>query len=256
MDIWGGLTRFEFWMTFGMNDIKAKYRRSALGQLWITLSVAVFIVVIGGLYKGIFSSHDGSYLTYLGVGYILWLFISDSLNTGCTALIKAKNFMLQREVPVSTFSFRLIYREFLTTLHHLILLPPIFIWANQWPGFENIAISIIGFTIVIFTTFWAILFLSIVSLRYRDIQPVVTSLVRMAFFATPIIWIERDLGPFGNWVTLFNPFGYFLKVVRNPLLSESVLFLDWIVVLILAFATMFITLITLAISKNKLVYWY
>ena len=50
-DIIFGAKNFQFWTVFATNDVKSKYRRSKLGQGWITLSVAIFLVVIGSLSK-------------------------------------------------------------------------------------------------------------------------------------------------------------------------------------------------------------
>ena len=254
-DVTEGFQQRQFWMTFGMNDIKAKYRRSKLGQWWITLSVAAFILIIGGLYRGIFDADAGTYWAYLGVGYIAWLFIQDSVNTGCLILAQAKPFMLQRNWPASTFVFRLVYRELLIMAHHAILLPPIFLWLKLWPGFDGLIYAALGLALTVITAFFVILLLTIISLRYRDFPPIVQSLMRMAFFATPIIWVERNLGTFGQWVTLLNPFGYFLQIIRDPLLGHGFPAHAWIVSIGLCIVTAIVALTALAMTKDKLSYW-
>ncbi len=254
-DVIEGAKLRQFWMTFGLNDIKAKYRRSKLGQWWITLSVASFIFVIGGLYRGIFNADSGTYMAYLAIGYITWLFIQESVNSGCGVLAQAKAFMLQKSWPASTFVYRLVYRELLVFAHHAILLPPIFLWLGLWPGLSGILYGLLGLCLTAFTAFWVIFLLAIISLRYRDFPPIAQSLMRMAFFATPIIWIERDLGTFGEWVVLLNPFGYFLKIVRDPLLGLGFPVQAWLVAIALSLFTMLLTLITLSITKDRLNYW-
>ena len=83
-DIIFGAKNFQFWTVFATNDVKSKYRRSKLGQGWITLSVAIFLVVIGSLYQRIFNSANELYLAYLAVGYVTWLFFQDCVNFGAS----------------------------------------------------------------------------------------------------------------------------------------------------------------------------
>lgn len=254
-DVIAGAKQYEYWTVFGMNDIKAKYRRSKIGQWWITLSVATFIFVIGGLYRGIFDADSGTYLVYLAVGYITWLFIQDSVNLGCMIIIQAKSVMMQQSWPISTFVYRLIYREILIFAHHIILVPLILIWVGLWPGFGGILLSFLGFILVVFTAFWVAMLLAIISLRYRDFPPIAQSVIRVAFFATPVIWIERNLGTFGEWVVLLNPFGYFLKIVRDPILGYGFPTQAWLVAISISLVTMLISIMTIAFTKKRISYW-
>ncbi len=254
-DVFKGARHYQFWTVFGLNDVKAKYRRSKLGQWWITLSVAIFIVVIGGLYGSIFNTEGTNYLAYMAFGYISWLFIQDSVNLGCQILVQSKPFMLQKGWPVSTFIYRLIYREVMVVAHHAILFPPILLWLGYWPGFAHIIFALLGFVLTVITAFWVVMIISIVSLRYRDFPPIAQSLMRMAFFATPIIWIHRDMGAFGDWIVLLNPFGYFIKIIRDPLIGEGVPTQAWSISIGLSFATALLALFVLSITKKRITYW-
>src|SRR4051812_38921137 len=49
-DILESVTVNDLWRTFAWNDVMARYRRSRLGQFWITISVAIFIGSIGFFY--------------------------------------------------------------------------------------------------------------------------------------------------------------------------------------------------------------
>lgn len=254
-DVTEGIKNNQFWMTFGMNDIKAKYRRSRLGQWWITLSVAMFIFVIGSLYGGMFHTDDNTYMAYLAVGYVLWLFIQESVNTGVMAIANAKPFMMQKSWPASLFILRTIYRDLLAMLHHAILIPPIFLWLGIWPGLTGLILAALGLALTVITTFFTVLLLAIISSRYRDFPPIVHSMMRLGFFATPIIWVERNLGEFGEWINLSNPFAYFVRIVRDPLLGLGVDGNDWLVALAIMLFTALVTLCVLARTKNQLSYW-
>ena len=254
-DLIDGAKNYEFWMTFGMNDMKAKYQRSRLGQWWNTLSVALFVFVIAGLFRDVFGVVSDSYAAYVSVGYVLWMFMQDSISTSTVIFAQAKPFLIQRKWPISTFAYRLVYREILIFLHHIVLLPPIFIWLGLWPGFVNMAYAFLGLAMVIFSGFWVVMIISIIGLRYRDITPIIQSLLRIAFFATPIIWLNRDLGAMGNWIVTLNPFSYFLQLVREPLLGQDFPLQAWLVAIGITVVTIIVTVFAVSKSRERIAFW-
>ena len=54
--------------------------------------------------------------------------------------------------------------------------------------------------------------------RFRDIGPIVGSVMQIAFFLTPVIWQPEQLGP-SRWMLPLNPFFALLEIVRAPLLG-------------------------------------
>jgi hypothetical protein len=56
--------------------------------------------------------------------------------------------------------------------------------------------------------------------RFRDIPPIVGSVLQIGFFVTPIIWLPSQLGADDHWL-LLNPFFDLLEVVRKPLLGAT-----------------------------------
>lgn len=254
-DIVDGARSHEFWVTFAQNDIKSKYRRSRLGQIWITLSVAIFIGVIGSIYNTRFSSGMANYMAYLTVGYIVWLFMSDIMVSGCNVLIKAKAFMLQKPWPISVFYFRYIYSQILTNLHHCILIIPVFLWLELWPGLQGIVLALLGYLWMIFSAFWVSMLVSITAVRYRDFAPIIQSLMRMAFFATPVFWVYHPVGDLVDKVIQLNPFFYYVSIVRDPLLTGTVSLNEWLISVGMGLTVMVLALVVFSRTRNKIIYW-
>ena len=76
-DLLAGVRAWPLWTMLGWNDIRQRYRRSVLGPFWITISMAIFIALLGVIYSHIFNIGLKTYLPYLSLGYIIWGFISD-----------------------------------------------------------------------------------------------------------------------------------------------------------------------------------
>jgi lipopolysaccharide transport system permease protein len=63
------------------------------------------------------------------------------------------------------------------------------------------------------------LLLGTICARFRDIPPIVNSVMQMAFFISAVIWKPSQLGRH-EWLLAFNPFFTLLEVVRAPLLGS------------------------------------
>src|SRR3978361_2212900 len=68
-DVSVGVVDGRVWLLLGMNDIRQRYRRSRLGQFWITLAMATTIGSLGFLYAFLFRLPLKEYLPYLGCGF-------------------------------------------------------------------------------------------------------------------------------------------------------------------------------------------
>ena len=55
-DVSSGLAAWRIWTMLASNDIKQRYRRSTLGQFWLTLSMAIMIFSMGAVYSILFTS--------------------------------------------------------------------------------------------------------------------------------------------------------------------------------------------------------
>src|SRR6267142_5480223 len=71
-DLARGFTDWRLWLLLGMNDIRQRYQRSRIGQFWITLSMLVSIVALGGVYSYLFRMSLRDYLPSLTLGIVVW----------------------------------------------------------------------------------------------------------------------------------------------------------------------------------------
>ena len=63
--------------------------------------------------------------------------------------------------------------------------------------------------------------------RFRDIAPIVASLMQLAFFMSPVLWKPELLGDKARWLPL-NPFYVLMETVRGPLVEGGVPALVWL----------------------------
>ena len=100
-DVRDGWGQRELWGHLGWQDIRQRYRRSLLGPLWITISMAVTAIALGILYAGLFGNSLEEQLPYILVGFIVWGFIAGCINEGSEVFIANVGLITHLPAPIS-----------------------------------------------------------------------------------------------------------------------------------------------------------
>lgn len=253
-DIGGALLDYYLWITLGWYDVLARYRRSTLGPIWITLSMIVTIGAMGPLYGTLFGLKLSEFIPHLTLGMIFWLFISVSLSEFCSAYIEAQHYLKQVKMPLSVFVLRVMYRQFIILCHNIAIFPVI-VFILQTPFNWNILWFFPAFVLLLITLFALGLTISIFCTRFRDMTPVVSSLTQLMFFVTPIIWSIEQLPVNRRFLAAWNPFTVLINLVRKPLLGGAPSPSDWVLGIGFAFGGLIIAFLVLARTKRRVTYW-
>lgn len=252
-DLVGGIRRSWIWTALAYQDIRLRYRGSILGPLWITMSAAVMIAAMGTLYSQLFKINIEFYLPYLTLGMILWSYILTIVTDGCQTFLVVGALIQQVPLPYSLHAFRVTYRNVLVMGHNIVILP--IVWILFPPHLTVSAfMAIPGFAVLLMNGVWVSILLGMVSARFRDVPPIVTSVVQVVFLVTPIFW-SPDL--LQNWKALaeLNPIFALIDIVRAPLMGSGPAPYSWIVAIVFTCVGSATTLIFFARFRSRIAYW-
>jgi ABC-2 type transport system permease protein len=260
-DLVGGWGQRELWGHLGWQDIRQRYRRSLLGPIWITISMAVTAVALGILYAGLFGNELSVQLPYILVGFIVWGFISGCISEGSEVFIANEGLIKHLPAPLSVHIYRLVWRQVLFFLHNLAVYAVMLVIFPQ-PLTWTSLVAIPAFLLLTANGAWAALLLGMVTTRFRDLTPITQSVVQLMFFLTPIVWIYDDLVNSANpaiaeraRLVEFNPFLHFIEIVRRPLLGQDQLVRQWVIVLVITVVGWALTLVVLRRYRSRVTYW-
>jgi ABC-2 type transport system permease protein/lipopolysaccharide transport system permease protein len=253
-DVTDGLKAWPLWGSLAWSDIRERYARSMLGPFWLTLSMAILVTCLGFIYGGLFSMPLPKYLPYLGTGFIIWSFISLCIVEGCHIFTVAGGTIKQIAAPLSVYAIRLVWRNFVVFLHNILIYVLILMFFPVWPGVANILLASLAFAILCINAFWIALVLGMISARFRDIPPLVASLVQVAFFITPIFW-HADQLPRRYAIVDYNPFLYYIEIVRQPLLGNAPTASHWAVVITLTIVGSLFSFVFFTQYRRRIAYW-
>jgi lipopolysaccharide transport system permease protein len=225
-DVAGGARLWRLALTLGWLDIRLRYRGSMLGPFWLTISTAVMVAALGFLYSKLFKLDLATYLPYLALSQVLWGFIASMVSEACTTFTEGEAVIRSVRMPFTVFSIRTLFRNVIALLHNVVVIVVVFAIFRMWPGWE-LLLAIPGFVIWVVDALALTLILGAFCARFRDLQPIVNSVMQIAFFMTPVIWKADQLGPKAR-VLWLNPFYDLLEIVRGPILESPIAHMTWV----------------------------
>lgn len=217
-DLFSALSQYGLWMFLAWQDIKLRYRRSRIGPFWITISMTIFIIVLGVVYSRLFKTETQEYLPYLSVGYVAWAFFSGALGEFSNIFIENSNYMRDIKINPFVILFRALFRHVIIFLHNIVIIFGVYIYFSINPGLPFF-LAIPGFILIVCNIAAIGVVLSITGVRFRDVSQIAQNLIQVLFFITPVIWMPRLVSE-GSWIVLANPFKYYLDLIREPLLGR------------------------------------
>jgi lipopolysaccharide transport system permease protein len=216
-DVQEGVRLLPLAWKLGWLDIRLRYRGSTLGPLWLTLSTGIMVGALGFLYARIFHTDVQSYLPFLALSIVLWGFLSTIVAESCTAFTESEGVVRAVRIPFFLFAIRVLIRNILVLAHNVLVIVVVDVVFRVWPGWHGL-LALPGLFLWGINALALVLLLGTFCARFRDILPIVSSVMQIAFFVSPIIWNQDQLGS-GQWVLPFNPFFSLLEIVRAPLLG-------------------------------------
>jgi ABC-type polysaccharide/polyol phosphate export permease len=252
-DLISGTLKSWMWSAMAQQDIRLRYRGSILGPFWLTLSTIIMISAMGIIYARLFNMEIVHYLPFLTVGLVLWTFLSSVINEGCQTFLSAQNVIQQVPMPFSVHVWRTVYRNLLVLAHSLVIVPfvlVIFGVSIHW----DVVWIIPAFVLVTINSAWICLLLGMLSARYRDVPPIVASIVQIIFFVTPIFWPPDAVGRWKQFMPL-NPLFAAIDVIRAPLLGQEPQAYSWLSLIVVTVVGTLVTLFIFVKFRPRIAYW-
>ncbi len=242
--------------TLSVFDIRLRYRGSILGPFWLTLSTAVMVGALGFLYSRLFHTDIRSYLPFLSLSLVLWNFISTLTAEGCTCFTQSESMIRAMRMPLSMHAARVVIRNFLVLAHNIVVIVAVFVIMRKIPGhYSVLIIPALGLWVI--DAIAISLLLGVLCARFRDVPPIVASIMQIAFFVSPIIWsptvlVHRGLG---TVLIKWNPFFALLEIVRGPLLGSPLDLTTWLTALCYSLAIIVLAVVIFAVARPRIAYW-
>ena len=204
-----------------------KRKRSKIGHWWSTINTGILILILSVVFGSIFKLPNEYFLPYLTVGLIIWFHINSVLVNSSELYPENRELILQIALPRLAYVLQLWLRESITLRYNLMILPVVLLIAQINLSAEMI-FSLLGLFLLELNLLWMIVFIAMISVRYRDVRQILINVLQFGFYGTPIIWDRSllDISYLENLI-VFNPFFHLIEGVRAPLLGAATPWLSY-----------------------------
>jgi lipopolysaccharide transport system permease protein len=205
----GELWRYRELLWFlAWRDIKVRYKQTVLGAGWAILQplamMAVFSLFFGQM-PGM-ATADVPYPLFVFAGLLPWFFFSNAFASASQSIIGSQNLVTKVYfprliIPLGAIGAGLV--DFGVAFGMLLVMMPCF---GVWPGWGMIWVPFLALGLMVAAAGVGI-FLSALTVAYRDFRFVVPFMVQLWMFATPIIYLQAEtvVGPRARALLPLNP---------------------------------------------------
>jgi lipopolysaccharide transport system permease protein len=125
----------------------------------------------------------------------------------------------QSSLPLPLFTLRCLFRNGINLAHQVVIIFAVLLWFHIFPG-AGVLWALAGLALLVVNLGWLGLMLAMICSRFRDMPQIVSAVLQIVFFLSPIFWIPTPQLLHNPFVAA-NPFYFAIESVREPLLHGS-----------------------------------
>ena len=204
--------------TLVARDMKLRYKRSILGIAWSLVTPLAQLAVFYLIFKVLLPLNVPNYLSFLFIGVLVWSWFQGSLYQATSVIVDNRELIKRPKFP------RAILPAVTVTsylIHFLLALPILFLLLVL--GGIPLTSAILALPLLIMIQFILTLslayFTATLYVPFRDTQYLLSVLLNLLFFLSPVFYQSSDLPAQYQWFYRLNPMVRLLESYRAMFLT-------------------------------------
>jgi homopolymeric O-antigen transport system permease protein len=203
-----------------IRELKARYRGSVLGFLWTFLNPLLLMATYTLIFSVYMRIGMPNYPAFLLTGLLPWTWFSSSLLLGGRSIVDGGALLRKVSFPPQVLPAVCVLSNLVNFLLSLPLLFAFLLFFGLRPHWTMLALVPL-MAIQLAFTFGLALILASVTVRYRDVSQLLSNLLMLWFFLSPVIYPSSQVpAAFAPLLTL-NPMTPLLIGYQNALLYAT-----------------------------------
>lgn len=204
-------------------ELKARYRGSLLGFLWSFINPLLLLLTYGLVFTVMLpvkrSPQMEPYFLFLFCGILPWTWFQSSIAESSGILIASGNLIKKVLFPAEVLP---VVSVLSNLVHFLLGLPVLFLFLAFEGHLSASALLLpLALLVQLVFTLGLALVVSALTVHFRDIQNILSHLLHLWFFATPVLYDYGDIqGAFRNVLRL-NPMAHLMVSYQQMLFHGS-----------------------------------
>jgi len=252
---WFNLDLKDFWTYRELlyfltwRDVKVRYKQTAIGVVWAILQPVLTTVIFTVIFSTVarFESQTVPYPLFALSGFLIWLFVFNSITLSAGSLVGNTNLVTKIYFPRLIVPISAVFSGFFDLLFSFAVLAVMMIFyiskASLALSWQIFAMPFFVFLAIILAMSLGTLFAAL-NVRFRDVKFALPFALQVWMFASPIFYPPEILSEKARFVLSFNPLSGILQGFRASLFGEKY---DWLtigisasVVIVLMFVSLFV----------------
>ena len=203
-------------------ELKARYRGSVLGFFWSFINPLLLLLVYTFVFSYVLPARQPNldpYALFLFCGILPWTWFSSSILESSNVLIAGGNLIKKVLFPAEVLPIVAV----LSNMVHFLLGLPILLLFLIYEGKLTPTALLLPLPILVqlILTLGLALFVSALTVHFRDIQDLLTHILQVWFFLTPIIYYYGDIGGTLRQALRLNPMTHVMVSYQQILFDGS-----------------------------------
>ena len=252
-DVADGVRLAPLWWRLGLDQTASRFQRSVLGPFWMACNLLVIAFALAFVVSLLMGVDMSKSYPQVVAGLLAWSLVGTTIAEAQAIFLYNSGLMQSQRLPLSFYVFLHAQKSATNFLFQLIAFWGVMLVLNKFvvPHWTLIPAVALVLLIVCFQGF----IIAIPSTRFRDVAYMMSYVVQLLFYVTPVFWMADHVSAQRRWVVELNPFAHQVDLLRAPLLGQAPAASDWIWVLGTTGVLALIAFALLAMFRKRVVFW-
>ncbi len=219
------MTSRRFWeltWTLAVTDWRLRFYGSALGYLWTLARPFAFFGVIYIVFTEVadFGNQVKDYGICILFSMVLFQFFAEATNGSVTAVVRRENLLRKMRFPRLAIPLSTVLTALMNLAATLVAVCVFAIASGVYPRWSWLELPLLIVVLAAIATGTGLL-LSVLYVRYRDVQPIWEVATQILFYAAPILYVATMVPEDWQRAYLLNPIATVLTQVRHAVVDPT-----------------------------------
>jgi len=200
-----------------IRDLKLRYRRTMVGLAWSFAFPLGQVLVLSFVFTLVLPTRVGKYSAFVSIGVLVWTWFQSSLVMASTAITGNRELVRRPGFPSAALPISTVTTNLVLLLIAFPAMLIVVLWSGGHPGVGAVLLPVVMAVQFALTLGFAYLVASL-NVTFRDTQQLVTLLLLLLFFLTPIFYDAGSVPERYRTLYDLNPFVVLIDAYRATLL--------------------------------------
>lgn len=213
---------FNLTLTLAKTDFKLRYFGSVLGYVWSLVRPLLFFGVLYVVFTYVFHTGRGvpHYPVYLLTSIVLWTFFLETTSGSVQCLMFREGLLRKMRFPRLVIPLSVGLTAMFNLGMNLIVVLAFALVTGVTPRVSWLELPVLILLMAALAVGIGML-LSVLYVRFRDIQPIWDVTAQVLFYASPIIYIAKKYPASVRGIAMINPIGMITTQMNHAFVNPK-----------------------------------